>query len=106
MQAAGAEAIMPWSVMPGSSRAHHTRAEMNWDVPIVGQTTLGSPNQSLLKKVEFWEKSIRTTSATAATALRAHCRLAGRVSWNGFAGNITMSDTLLWWIALGYDGRD
>ena len=43
MQAAGAEAIMPWSVNAGFlSRIINTRGDMGWDVPIVGQTTLGS----------------------------------------------------------------
>ena len=58
MQAAGAQAIMPWSVNAGFlSRLINTRAEMNWDVPIVGQTTLGSgQTKALLKKPEYWEK--------------------------------------------------
>jgi branched-chain amino acid transport system substrate-binding protein len=57
MQAAGAQAIMPWSVNAGFlSRLINTRAEMNWDVPIVGQTTLGSgQTKALLKKPEYWE---------------------------------------------------
>ena len=43
MQSAGAEAIMPWSVNAGFlSRIINTRGQMGWDVPIVGQTTLGS----------------------------------------------------------------
>src|ERR1700746_1814984 len=43
MQAAGAEAIMPWSVNAGFlSRLINVRGQMNWDVPMVGQTTLGS----------------------------------------------------------------
>ena len=43
MRNAGAEAIMPWSVNPGFlSRIINTRGQMKWDVPIVGQTTLGS----------------------------------------------------------------
>ena len=55
MQAAGAQAIMPWSVNAGFlSRLINTRAEMNWDVPIVGQTTLGSgQTKALLKKPEI-----------------------------------------------------
>ncbi|MBO0740173.1 MAG: ABC transporter substrate-binding protein, partial [Hyphomicrobiaceae bacterium] len=54
MQAAGAEAIMPWSVNAGFlSRIINTRAEMEWDVPLVGQTTLGSgQTKALLKKPE------------------------------------------------------
>src|SRR5579885_3477336 len=58
MRNAGAEAIMPWSVNAGFlSRIINTRGQMNWDVPIVGQTTLGSgQTKALLEKPEFWEK--------------------------------------------------
>src|SRR6202012_3944788 len=58
MQSAGAEAIMPWSVNAGFlSRIINTRGNMNWDVPIVGQTTLGSgQTKALLEKPEFWAK--------------------------------------------------
>src|SRR4029079_13186888 len=55
---AGTEAIMPWSVNAGFlSRIINTRGQMNWDVPIVGQTTLGSgQTQALLEKPEYWAK--------------------------------------------------
>src|SRR6201996_2390112 len=58
MQNAGAEAIMPWSVNAGFlSRIINTRGQMAWDVPIVGQTTLGSGQTSaLLEKKEYWGK--------------------------------------------------
>src|SRR5207244_4572565 len=58
MQSAGAEAIMPWSVNAGFlSRLINTRGQMNWDVPICGQTTLGSgQTQALLDKPEYWAK--------------------------------------------------
>src|SRR3974390_3402439 len=58
MRSAGAEAIMPWSVNPGFlSRIINTRGQMNWDVPIVGQTTLGSGQTApLLEKPEYWAK--------------------------------------------------
>src|SRR6195256_2932270 len=58
MQSAGAEAIMPWSVNAGFlSRIINTRGQMGWDVPIVGQTTLGSgQTKALLEKPEFWGK--------------------------------------------------
>ena len=58
MQAAGAEVIMPWSVNAGFlSRIINTRGDMGWDVPIVGQTTLGSgQTKALLEKPEYWEK--------------------------------------------------
>ena len=58
MQSAGAEAIMPWSVNAGFlSRIINTRGDMGWDVPIVGQTTLGSgQTKALLEKPEYWAK--------------------------------------------------
>ena len=44
--------------MPASCRASSTRAaQMGWDVPIVGQTTLGSgQTKALLEKPEYWAK--------------------------------------------------
>src|SRR3954468_1606274 len=58
MQSSGAEAIMPWSVNAGFlSRIINTRGQMAWDVPIVGQTTLGSgQTKDLLEKPEYWAK--------------------------------------------------
>ena len=58
MQAAGAEAIMPWSVNAGFlSRIINTRGQLAWDVPICGQTTLGSgQTKALLDKPEYWAK--------------------------------------------------
>src|SRR5947209_11594061 len=58
MQSAGVEAIMPWSVNAGFlSRIINTRGQMGWDVPIVGQTTLGSgQTKALLEKPEYWAK--------------------------------------------------
>ena len=58
MQSAGAQAIMPWSVNAGFlSRICNTRGAMGWDVPIVGQTTLGSgQTKALLEKPEYWNK--------------------------------------------------
>ena len=107
MQAAGAQAIMPWSVNAGFlSRIINTRAEMNWDIPIVGQTTLGSgQTKALLKKPEYWEKvypnNFRNCSYNAAGALPPRTvEFVERIR----KANIEMSDTLLWWIALGYDG--
>jgi len=107
MQAAGAQAIMPWSVNAGFlSRIINTRAEMNWDIPIVGQTTLGSgQTKALLKKPEYWEKvypnNFRNCSYNAAGVLPPRTlEFVERIR----KAKIEMSDTLLWWIALGYDG--
>ena len=107
MQAAGAEAIMPWSVNAGFlSRIINTRAELNWDLPIVGQTTLGSgQTKALLKKPEFWNNVYPNNFRTC--SLKADGKLPDRTA--EFVerlkkANIDTNDTLLWWIALGYDG--
>jgi branched-chain amino acid transport system substrate-binding protein len=107
MQSAGAEAIMPWSVNAGFlSRLINTRGQMSWDVPIVGQTTLGSgQTQALLEKPEYWSKvypnNFRPVCFDQGGKLpeRTNDFLARLKS-----AKIDMSDTLLWWIALGYDG--
>jgi branched-chain amino acid transport system substrate-binding protein len=106
MQSAGAEAIMPWSVNAGFlSRIINTRGDMGWDVPIVGQTTLGSgQTKALLEKPEFWAKVYPNNFRPVCYA--AGGKLSERTS--AFVGRlksakIDMGDTLLWWIALGYD---
>jgi len=106
MQNAGAEAIMPWSVNAGFlSRIINTRGQMGWDVPIIGQTTLGSGQTSaLLDKQDYWAKVYpnnfrpvcfdtggKVTNRTGAFLDRLK------------SAKIDMADTLLWWIALGYD---
>jgi branched-chain amino acid transport system substrate-binding protein len=107
MRSAGAQAIMPWSVNAGFlSRIINTRGQMGWDVPIVGQTTLGSgQTRALLEKPEYWEKvyqnNFRTCSYDSSGALPP--RTAAFVKKLKDA-KIEMGDTLLWWIALGYDG--
>jgi branched-chain amino acid transport system substrate-binding protein len=106
MQSAGAQAIMPWSVNAGFlSRIINTRAQMGWDVPIVGQTTLGSgQTKALLDKPEYWEKvyqnNFRNCSYDVSGALPA--RTVAFVE-KLKAAKIEMGDTLLWWIAMGYD---
>jgi branched-chain amino acid transport system substrate-binding protein len=106
MQSAGAEAIMPWSVNAGFlSRIINTRGQMGWDVPIVGQTTLGSgQTKALLEKPEYWAKVYPNNFRPVCYAPGG--KLTDRTS--AFvdrlkSANIDMSDTLLWWIALGYD---
>jgi branched-chain amino acid transport system substrate-binding protein len=106
MQSAGAEAIMPWSVNAGFlSRIINTRGDMGWDVPIVGQTTLGSgQTKALLEKPEYWAKVYPNN-------FRNVCYMPGGKlpdRTGAFldrlkSAKIDMGDTLLWWIALGYD---
>jgi branched-chain amino acid transport system substrate-binding protein len=106
MQSAGAEAIMPWSVNAGFlSRIINTRGQMGWDVPIVGQTTLGSgQTKDLLEKPDYWAKvypnNFRPVCyAPGGKLTERTLEFLGRVK----SAKIDMGDTLLWWIALGYD---
>ena len=106
MQSAGAEAIMPWSVNAGFlSRICNTRGAMGWDVPIVGQTTLGSgQTKALLEKPEYWNKvypnNFRPVCYGAGGKLPDRTvAFVDRLKSN----KIDMADTLLWWIAVGYD---
>jgi branched-chain amino acid transport system substrate-binding protein len=78
---------------------------MGWDVPVVGQTTLGSgQTKALLEKPENWAKvyqnNFRPCSYDASGKLPA--RTAEFVD-KLRANKIEMGDTLLWWIAIGYD---
>ena len=106
MQAAGAQAIMPWSVNAGFlSRICNTRGAMGWDVPIVGQTTLGSgQTKALLEKPEYWNKVYSNN-------FRQVCYANGKLPPRAQefldrlkAAKIEFADTLLWWVALGWDG--
>jgi branched-chain amino acid transport system substrate-binding protein len=106
MQSAGAEAIMPWSVNAGFlSRIINTRGQMGWDVPIVGQTTLGSgQTKALLEKPEYWNKVYSNN-------FRNCCYVNGKLPPRAAEyverlkkAKIEFGDTLLWWVALGWDG--
>jgi branched-chain amino acid transport system substrate-binding protein len=106
MQSAGAEAIMPWSVNAGFlSRIINTRGQMGWDVPIVGQTTLGSgQTAALLEKPEYWAKVYPNNFRPV--CFNADGKLTDRTT--GFldrlkSAKIEVSDTLLWWVGVGYD---
>jgi branched-chain amino acid transport system substrate-binding protein len=106
MRDAGAQVIMPWSVNAGFlSRILNTRGQMGWDVPVVGQTTLGSgQTKALLEKPEYWNKvyqnNFRPCSFTSNGKLPPRTvEFVDRLK----KAKIEMGDTLLWWIAIGYD---
>jgi branched-chain amino acid transport system substrate-binding protein len=106
MRSAGAEAIMPWSVNPGFlSRIINTRGQMQWDVPIVGQTTLGSgQTRALLEKPEYWAKVYPNNFRPVCYSPDG--KLPDRTT--AFLdrlkrAQIDLGDTLLWWVGVGYD---
>ena len=105
-RSAGAVAIMPWSVNTGLlSRIINTRGQMQWDVQIVGQSTLGSgQTRALLEKPEYWAKVYPNNFRPVCYS--ADGKLADRTT--AFldrlkSNRIDLSDTLLWWVGVGYD---
>jgi branched-chain amino acid transport system substrate-binding protein len=106
MQSAGAEAIMPWSVNAGFlSRIINTRGQMGWDVPIVGQTTLGSgQTRDLLEKPEFWTKVYPNNFRPVCYAPGGKLTDRTKAFLERLkSAKVDLSDTLLWWVAVGYD---
>jgi branched-chain amino acid transport system substrate-binding protein len=106
MRNAGAEVIMPWSVNPGFlSRIINTRGQMAWDVPIVGQTTLGSGQTSaLLEKPEYWAKVYPNNFKPVCYSADGKLNDRAAAFVDRLKSNkIELGDTLLWWVAVGYD---
>jgi branched-chain amino acid transport system substrate-binding protein len=105
MKNAGAKVILLWSVNGGFlSRVINTRAQMGWDVPIVGHPVLGSGEvKALLAKPENWEKvyavGYRSCSFDAEGKLPP--RTAAFVE--KLKGKVALNDTSLWWVASAYD---
>jgi branched-chain amino acid transport system substrate-binding protein len=106
MRNAGAEAIMPWSVNPGFlSRIINTRGQMAWDVPIVGQTTLGSGQTSaLLEKPDYWAKVYPNNFKPVCYSADGKFNDRAAAFVDRLKSNkVEVNDTLLWWVAVGYD---
>lgn len=106
MRDGGAEVIMPWSVNAGFlSRILNTRGGMGWDVPVVGQTTLGSgQTKALLEKPEYWNKVYSNNFRKVCYSKDGKLPERAQEFLERLAkAKIEMGDTLLWWIASGYD---
>jgi branched-chain amino acid transport system substrate-binding protein len=106
MRDLGAQAISPWSVNAGLlARMLNARGHLGWNVPVAGQPTLGSgQTKALLDKPEYWEKvymlGFRSCSYGDDGKLPARSEeFMGRLR----TAKIDTHDTLLWWIACGYD---
>ena len=102
---AGAEAVVIWTVSTGMiARLLNTRAAMGWDVPFAGHPALASGDLAgLIAKPANWEKvyavGYRSCSFDAAGALPPRSQeLVDRL-----AGKVSLSDSLLWWVACGVD---
>jgi branched-chain amino acid transport system substrate-binding protein len=102
---AGAQAIVVWSTSTGmDARLFNTRATMGWDVAFVGHPSMSSGDiKGLLDKPTNWEKvyavGYRSCSYDANGKLPPRsAEFVARLK-----GKIDLGDTLLWWVAGGYD---
>ena len=108
-RSAGAEVIVVWSVSTGmEARMFNTRAAMNWDVAFAGHPSMSSGEiAGLVEKPENWKKvyviGYKSCSYDAAGKLPAKSQdLVDRL----LKANVSIKDTLLWWIADGVDAID
>jgi branched-chain amino acid transport system substrate-binding protein len=106
---AGAEVIVVWSVSTGmEARMFNTRAAMNWDVAFAGHPSMSSGEiAGLVERPENWKKvyvvGYRSCSYDASGKLPAKSQdLVDRL----LKANVSIKDTLLWWIADGVDAID
>src|ERR1700744_4042998 len=103
---AGAEVIVVWRVTTGmEARMFNPRAAMNWDVAFVGHPSLASGEiAGLVEKPANWKKvyavGYKSVSYDGAGKLPPKTQdLVDRLT----KANVTLNDTLLWWIAGGID---
>jgi branched-chain amino acid transport system substrate-binding protein len=102
---AGADVIVVWSVSTGMiARLLNTRAAMKWDVPFVGHPALASGDiAGLISSPANWEKvyavGYKSCSYDAAGKLPAR----SQELVDKLAGKVSLSDSLLWWVAAGFD---
>ena len=106
---AGAQVIVVRSVSTGmEARMFNTRAAMNWDVAFAGHPSMSSGEiAGLVEKPENWKKvyviGYKSCSYDSSGKLPAKSQdLVDRL----LKANVSINDTLLWWIADGVDAID
>ena len=96
---------MLWSVSTGMiARLLNTRGTMGWNVPFVGHPSLSSGEiGSLVTSKENWANvyAIGYKSCSFDANGKLPPRSADFVA--RLKGKVELSDTLLWWVAAGYD---
>lgn len=105
MRDAGAQAVIVWTVSTGlGARLMNARAKINWNVPIVGHSSMGSGEiGKLLDKPTNWDNVF--IYGTRSTTYDAKGRLPDRVQAfvDEINGKIELADTTLWWVLTGVD---
>ncbi|MGA2124776.1 MAG: ABC transporter substrate-binding protein [Xanthobacteraceae bacterium] len=102
---AGAEAIVVWSVSTGmDARMFNTRAAMGWDVPFVGHPSMSSGEvANLVEKPAYWKKVYAIGYRSCSFDRDGRLPPRSQEFVDRLKGQVTLSDTLLWWVAGGVD---
>ena len=102
---AGAEAIVVWTVSTGmDARLFNTRAAIGFDVPFVGHPSLASGEiAALLEKPRNWDKVYAVGYRSCSYDQSGRLPERSQEFVDRLKGRVNLADTLLWWIASGYD---
>ena len=102
---AGAKAILVWTVSVGLlSRLMNARAQMGWDVPIVGHPSLGSGDiRNLVEKPGNWDNVFAVGYRTCSFDANGKLPPRSEAFVKRLAGKVDLNDTALWWVACGND---
>jgi branched-chain amino acid transport system substrate-binding protein len=102
---AGAEAIVVWSVSTGmDARMFNTRAAMGWDVPFVGHPSMSSGEvANLVEKPAYWKKVYAIGYRSCSFDRDGRLPPRSQEFVDRLKGQVTLADTLLWWVAGGVD---
>jgi len=105
MRDAGAKVISFWSANAGfAARLLNARGQLGWDVPVVGNPSLGTgETRALLGKAEYWDRvyQLGFRSCSAEASGKMPDRTADFLK--RIEGKIKLADTSLWYVAGGYD---
>lgn len=102
---AGVDALIVWTGSAGLiARVMNARAELGWDVKLVGHPAMGTGSiKPLLTKPENWENvfivGFKSTSYDESGKLPPRTQ----AFIDRTAGSVQVDDTVLWWVAMGYD---
>jgi branched-chain amino acid transport system substrate-binding protein len=102
---AGTEAIVVWSTSTGmDARLFNTRAAMGWDVPFVGHPSMSSGEiGNLVDKKANWEKVYAIGYRSCSYDDTGKLPPRNQELVERLKGKVSLSDTLLWWVAGGID---
>lgn len=102
---AGAEAIILWSVSTGMiARLLNTRGTMGWNVPFVGHPSLSSGEiGSLISNKDNWANVYAIGYKSCSFDAAGHLPPRSAEFVSRLKGKVDLTDTLLWWVAGGYD---